>query len=181
MCFTVLQDLLVDCFKPTEVKRSSSSLLLLTHSLSLIKFTFLMCVFVILSPHMCSVPPRLPRRTSSQSCWTRFEGCRSFPRLRRNDGTLPPPPSPSPFAYSLPPEPSPLRLPATAHTFLLMCVFLPLKIMKCYCRALFLLVVRPSVLLSGCLDPAPYVAFLCCSLDFLHIKPSAKREKKIKE
>lgn len=38
-------------------------------------------------------------RTSSQSCWTRSEGCRSSPRLRRNEET---PPYPLPFSPHLP-------------------------------------------------------------------------------
>lgn len=45
---------------------------------------------------MCllSLPP--PRRTSSQSCSTRSEGCRSSPHLRRNDPPSPSDPKPSP-------------------------------------------------------------------------------------
>lgn len=64
-----LQDLLVDCFKPTEVSCSFHS------SSSAFHFA---CLWSSLFLSHC--------RTLSQSCWTRFEGCRSSPPLRRNDG-----------------------------------------------------------------------------------------------
>lgn len=85
----VLQDLLVDCFKPTEV-----SFFLPLPPDTLPPF---LCVvdFMFLNPPSCVLSLLSPRRTSSQSCSTRSEGCRSSPRLRRNDG-VPPPPPPSP-------------------------------------------------------------------------------------
>ncbi|KAG7243280.1 hypothetical protein INR49_011727 [Caranx melampygus] len=68
-------------------------------------------------------------RTSSQSCSTRFEGCRSCPRLRRNDGVLLP-------TSPLPPSPHPLpstsaltsRLPFAPLCFFILISLLLLKI-----------------------------------------------------
>lgn len=86
-----LQDLLVDCFKPTEVSPLPSSF-----PSSFLPIT----VFVISDPPYPSTPVFGPSRTSSQSCLTRSEGCRSSPRLRRNDGVPPPPPpQPSPLVF----------------------------------------------------------------------------------
>ena len=79
----LLQDLLVDCFKPTEVS-------FFPPSLQLNHRTFCMCVL------MCLLSLLPPRRTSSQSCSIRSEGCRSSPRLRRNDPPSPSNPKPSP-------------------------------------------------------------------------------------
>lgn len=89
LSFVVLQDLLVDCFKPTEVR----FFLLSFYPLDTLSPT---------SMHSCVLSLLSPRRTLSQSCSTRSEGCRSSPRLRRNDG-VPPLPTSSP-----PPRPSPL-------------------------------------------------------------------------
>lgn len=83
-----LQDLLVDCFKPTEVSPFLQAFLLL----------FLPLLYLLFLTH--SPPVFGPSRTSSQSCLTRFEGCRSSPRLRRNDSVPPsPPPQPSPLVF----------------------------------------------------------------------------------
>lgn len=83
--FIVLQDLLVDCFKPTEVRFFLPS--------------FLLQYFLFLNPPSCVWSLLSPRRTSSQSCSTRSEGCRSSPHLRRNDGVLP---SASALTFRLP-------------------------------------------------------------------------------
>lgn len=85
--FIVLQDLLVDCFKPTEVRFFLPS--------------FLLQYFLFLNPPSCVWSLLSPRRTSSQSCSTRSEGCRSSPHLRRNDG-VPPLPSASALTFRLP-------------------------------------------------------------------------------
>lgn len=71
----------MDCFKPTEVS-SSPRTPPLTPATTVLPDCDLLCF--------------LPSRTSSQSCWTRSEGCRSSPRLRRNDGHCPPHHHPSP-------------------------------------------------------------------------------------
>lgn len=88
-CFILfLQDLLVDCFKPTEVSP-------FPQAFPLLFLPLLYLLFLTRSP-----PVFGPSRTSSQSCLTRFEGCRSSPRLRRNDGAPPPPPpQPSPLVF----------------------------------------------------------------------------------
>lgn len=82
--FIVLQDLLVDCFKPTEVSFFLPSFHLPPY--------LHVAVWIFLVSESPSVFGSLlsPRRTSSQSCSTRSEGCRSSPHLRRNDGVPPP-------------------------------------------------------------------------------------------
>lgn len=126
----VFQDLLVDCFKPTEV-----SDLLPSHTL----FSF--ARFWTPSPPSCIMSLLSPCRTSSQSCSTRSGGCRSSPRLRRNDGVLlprspcTPPPPPSHFVF--------LPLPVLLFYSLLSSTQI---IMKYTNWTLFPPVVRPSVL-----------------------------------
>uniref|UniRef100_A0A4W6EML9 Protein phosphatase 1, regulatory (inhibitor) subunit 14Bb n=1 Tax=Lates calcarifer TaxID=8187 RepID=A0A4W6EML9_LATCA len=98
-----VKDLLVDCFKPTEVRIFS-----FFSPLSLPLWIF------VSESNSCAVFLLSPCRTSSQSCSTRSEGCRSSPRLRRNDGVPPPPPPQHPPFSTLALT---SRLPVAPHSF----------------------------------------------------------------
>lgn len=118
-----------------------------------------------------------PRRTSSQSCSTRSEGCRSSPRLRRNDGILPP------SIRHIPLHLSP-HLSSSYHSSryffkIFFVCFLPLKFMKC-CN-LFLLLVRPSLLLLPGSSPiCRFSLLLSCCWTFFIKTISQEGEKKDK-
>jgi len=115
LSFIALQELLVDCFKPTEVSLFLPSF----HPSAPWHFTpiSLHCGFVCFWIP-CVLSLLSPRRTLSQSCSTRSEGCRSSPRLRRNDG-IPPPPLHLPFRLS----PHFSSSYCAFHPFILMSVF----------------------------------------------------------
>lgn len=169
--FPVLQDLLVDCFKPTEVKHSSA------HKLPLPLQVNISDVHICHSesPHVFLSSPS-PRRTSSQSCSTRSEGCRSSPRLRRNDGILPP------SILHIPLHLSP-HLSSSYHSSryffkIFFVCFLPLKFMKC-CN-LFLLLVRPSLAVAWIQPHMSLFSFVVMLLDFLHKNHQPRRGEKDK-
>lgn len=115
-----------------------------------------------------------PRRTSSQSCSTRSEGCRSSPRLRRNDGILPP------SIRHIPLHLSP-HLSSSYHSSryffkIFFVCFLPLKFMKC-CN-LFLLLVRPSLVVAWIQPHMSLFSFVVMLLDFLHKNHQPRRGEK---
>lgn len=117
-----------------------------------------------------------PRRTSSQSCSTRSEGCRSSPRLRRNDGILPP------SIRHIPLHLSP-HLSSSYHSSryffkIFFVCFLPLKFMKC-CN-LFLLLVRPSLVVAWIQPHMSLFSFVVMLLDFLHKNHQPRRGEKDK-